>query len=66
MEVRVGEVRVVLGVIASVMVEAKVGVGGAGSRMLELLLCFCWRNSMKEAAKVGSEGSAARRVRREA
>ncbi len=65
-EVRVGEVRVVLGLLASVMVEVNVGVGGAAGMKLELLLCFSWRNSMKEAARVGSEGLVARSVSREA
>ncbi len=60
-----GEVRVVLGVVASVMVEVNVGVGGA-AMMLGLLLCFCWRNSMKAAAMVGSVGLVAKSVRREA
>ena len=59
-----GEVRVVLGVVASVMVKVNVGVGGA--MMLGLMLCFCWRNLMKAVAMVGSVGLVAKSVRREA
>ena len=58
-----GEVRVVLGVMASVMMEVNVDVGGA--MMLGLLLCFCWRSSMNAAAMVGSVGLLAKSVRRE-
>ena len=47
-----------------VMMEVSVGVGGA--MVLGLLLFFCWRNSMKAAAMVGSVGLVAKSVRRDA
>ena len=59
-----GEVRVLGVMMASVMMEVNVGVGGA--MMLGLLLFFCWRNSMKAAAMVGSVGLVAKSVRRDA
>ena len=60
-----GEVRVLGVMMASVMMEG-VNVGVGGAMMLGLLLCFCWRNSMKAAAMVGSVGLVAKSVRREA